>query len=61
VEEWLKHAPIRRLGKPEDQANAIVFFAGDESDWITGQCMEVCGGYGLGAPVFGDIAERMKQ
>lgn len=57
VEQWLKHAPIRRLGKPEDQANAIVFFAGNQSEWVTGQCLEVSGGYGIGAPVFGDIVE----
>lgn len=57
VEQWLKHAPIRRLGKPEDQANAIAFFAGNQSEWITGQCLEVGGGYGVGAPVFGDIVE----
>jgi NAD(P)-dependent dehydrogenase (short-subunit alcohol dehydrogenase family) len=57
VEQWLKHAPIRRLGAPEDQANAIAFFAGNQSEWVTGQCLEVSGGYGLGAPVFGDIVE----
>ena len=56
-EAWLKHALIRRLGDPRDQANAIVFFASDESSWITGQLMEVCGGYGLAAPMFGDIME----
>ena len=56
-EAWLKHALIRRLGDPRDQANAIVFFASDESAWITGQLMEVCGGYGLAAPMFGDIME----
>ena len=57
VEQWLKHAPIRRLGKPEDQANALVFFAGNQSEWVTGQCLEVSGGYGIGAPVFGDMME----
>ena len=57
VEAWLKHAPIRRLGKPEDQANAIVFFAGNQSEWITGQCLEVCGGFGLGTPMFGDVMD----
>ena len=56
-EAWLKHTLIRRLGEPRDQANAIVFFASDESSWITGQLMEVCGGYGLAAPMFGDIVE----
>lgn len=56
-EAWLKHTLIRRLGDPRDQANAIVFFAGDESAWITGQLLEVCGGYGMAAPMFGDIME----
>ncbi len=56
-EAWLKHALIRRLGTPRDQANAIVFFASDESSWITGHLMEVCGGYGLAANMFGDIME----
>ena len=59
-EAWLKHALIRRLGDPRDQANAIVFFASDESSWITGQCLEVCGGFGLGTPMFGDVMEPAK-
>lgn len=61
VEQWLKHAPIRRLGKPEDQANAIAFFASDQSEWVTGQCLEVCGGFGLGSPIFGDAVEGNGQ
>lgn len=61
VEDWLKHAPLRRLGKPVDQANAIVFFASDRADWITGQILEVSGGYGLGAPVYGDIVEPTQK
>ena len=44
-EAWLKHTLIRRLGTPQDQANAIVFLASDEASWITGHLMEVCGGY----------------
>lgn len=51
---WLKHCPIRRIGKPEDQAKAIMFFATDDSEWVTGQLLEVSGGYGLGAPTWGD-------
>lgn len=54
VDRWLKHAPVRRLGKPEDQAKAIMFFATDDSEWVTGQILEVSGGYGIGAPNFGD-------
>ena len=51
---WLKHCPVRRIGKPEDQAKAIMFFATDDSEWVTGQILEVSGGYGLGAPSWGD-------
>ncbi len=36
--------PLRRIGRPEDIANAIVFFASDQADWITGQVMYVGGG-----------------
>lgn len=52
---WLKHAYIRRPGKPEDQANAIMFFLTDDSAWVTGQLLAVDGGYGHGAPIFGDV------
>ena len=34
----------RRLGKPEDIANAVSFLAGDEAAWITGQILQVDGG-----------------
>lgn len=35
---------IPREGKPEDIANAVLFFASDEADWITGQTLSVSGG-----------------
>ena len=31
-----------------------MFFATDDSEWVTGQLLEVSGGYGLGAPSWGD-------
>ena len=34
----------KRLGGPEDIANAVLFFAGDASGWITGQILSVDGG-----------------
>ena len=37
--------PIRRAGQPEDIANAALFLAGDESEWITGTAMLVDGGF----------------
>ena len=36
--------PLQRLGVPLDMANAILFFVSDESAYITGQSIFVCGG-----------------
>jgi NAD(P)-dependent dehydrogenase (short-subunit alcohol dehydrogenase family) len=36
--------PLRRLGTPEDVANAAVFLASDASSWITGQTLVIDGG-----------------
>lgn len=43
-----KATSLRRLGTPEDIANAAVFFAGPESSYVTGQVLEVDGGLTLG-------------
>lgn len=37
--------PIGRLGRPEDIAGAVAFFASDESSFITGQILTVDGGF----------------
>src|ERR1035437_7836183 len=36
--------PFRRLGTPQDVANAVCFFASDEANYITGQTVSVSGG-----------------
>lgn len=36
--------PLRRLGTPEDVANAALFLAGDASSWMTGQTIVLDGG-----------------
>jgi 2-hydroxycyclohexanecarboxyl-CoA dehydrogenase len=43
-EAFLKAIPFRRFAKPQDIADAVVFFAGPRSDYITGQVMSVSGG-----------------
>jgi 2-hydroxycyclohexanecarboxyl-CoA dehydrogenase len=35
---------MHRFGQPQDVANAILFFASDRSDYITGQTLSVSGG-----------------
>ncbi len=37
--------PLRRLGTPEDCARVVEFLVSDLSDYITGQCIPVCGGF----------------
>lgn len=44
ADELVKTMPIKRLGKPEDMANAVLFLLSDESSWITGHIMNVDGG-----------------
>ena len=38
---------IKRIGKPEEIANAIVFFLSDQASYITGQVLAVDGGFTL--------------
>jgi 3-oxoacyl-[acyl-carrier protein] reductase len=38
---------LGRLGWPEDCAKVVEFLVTDLSDYITGQCISVCGGYVL--------------
>ncbi len=40
-----KAYPLRRIGKPEDVAQAVVFLASDAASFITGQTLSVSGGY----------------
>jgi 3-oxoacyl-[acyl-carrier protein] reductase len=38
---------LGRLGMPEDCAKVVEFLVTDLSDYVTGQCIPVCGGYVL--------------
>ncbi len=44
VERWQRNAPLKRLGMPEDVADACLFFASPAARWITGASLTVDGG-----------------
>ncbi|HTK77342.1 MAG TPA: SDR family NAD(P)-dependent oxidoreductase [Gemmataceae bacterium] len=43
--EYQKQIPLGRAGRPEDVANAILFLASEESEYITGQTLPITGGW----------------
>lgn len=43
-EAFIRSTPLNRLGKPQEVADAILFFASSRSDFVTGQVLSVSGG-----------------
>ena len=41
----IERLALRRLGSPDDIAQAVLFFASDYAGWITGQVLSVDGGW----------------
>lgn len=58
---FLRHVPLGRMGLPEEIAEAVCYFASDASAYTTGQILTVSGGFGLGTPVYGDLAQKTAQ
>jgi NAD(P)-dependent dehydrogenase (short-subunit alcohol dehydrogenase family) len=44
VQRWQKTAPLKRLGLPEDIADACLFLASPGARWSTGASLLVDGG-----------------
>lgn len=44
IEAMTRAVPFRRLGTPEEIANAVAFFASPDADFVTGQVLSVSGG-----------------
>ena len=58
INGFLRHVPLNRVGEPEDIANAVLFYASDESSYITGDILEVAGGFGMPTPIYGDAIKK---
>ena len=43
IEPLIRTIPLRRIGQPEDVANAFAFLASDEASYITGVVLNVDG------------------
>jgi NAD(P)-dependent dehydrogenase (short-subunit alcohol dehydrogenase family) len=48
-ERALAETPLKRVARPEDVAEAVLFFAGPGASHVTGQSLAVDGGQGMGA------------
>jgi 3-oxoacyl-[acyl-carrier protein] reductase len=44
--------PVKRLGRPEDVARAVLFFVAPDAGFVTGQTLFVCGGTSVGSIVY---------
>lgn len=51
---FLRHVPLGRMGTVQDVANAVLYFSGDMSSYVTGALHEVAGGYALGTPQYAE-------
>ena len=45
LEKMTKMIPIGRLSTPEDIAGAVAYFAGPDGGYVTGQILNVDGGF----------------
>lgn len=48
LDSMRSHTPLRRMGRPEDVANAYAFLASDEASFISGAVLRVDGGIVIG-------------
>ena len=49
AEQIASGLPVKRLGRPDDVARAVMFLASPDNGFVTGQCLFVCGGASLGS------------
>ncbi|OYU34783.1 SDR family oxidoreductase [Novosphingobium sp. PASSN1] len=45
IAQVIGSTPLKRLGTPDDVAQAVLMLLGDDAGWITGQCIHAGGGF----------------
>lgn len=45
IAEWANNIPLKRLAKPEEIANLVVFLSSEKASYITGAVIQVDGGF----------------
>jgi 3-oxoacyl-[acyl-carrier protein] reductase len=44
-DQYIKNAPLGRIGQPQDIATAVTFLASGDSSWVSGETLLVSGGH----------------
>jgi NAD(P)-dependent dehydrogenase (short-subunit alcohol dehydrogenase family) len=47
LEKIANSLPLKKVGRPKDVANAVLFLASEAASHVTGQVLSVSGGYSM--------------
>jgi len=55
---FLNNTPLKKIGQPSDIANLANFLASSDSGYITGELIEVAGGFGKVSPLYSTFNKK---
>lgn len=55
INDFKRHVPLNRMAKPEEIAKTVLYYASDDSSFVTGMLHPVTGGFALGTPQYADF------